>query len=87
MEITVFKKEYIEDAMSLAQSNYEAERRFSPALPESVAIPSLSPFAENGLGTAAFEKGKLVPPMRQVYSPLWGQMEPSKKITQRYMPE
>ena len=60
LEITVFKKEYIEDAMSLAQSNYEAERRFSPALPESVASPSLSPFAENGLGTAAFEKGKLV---------------------------
>ena len=55
MQIVDFTVEHIEAALRLAKLNYEAERGFVPALPPIDRLPDLYPYAENGLGVAAFE--------------------------------
>lgn len=59
MKITVFKREHIEEANILALTAYEEERRSVMALPEVVTFPDMNYFADNGMGVAAFEEGKL----------------------------
>ena len=59
MEIIRFTKEHIEEAIEIAKSNYEEERRIVTDLPAIESLPDLTYFAENGLGVAAFEKGKM----------------------------
>jgi GNAT superfamily N-acetyltransferase len=58
--LTDFTADHIEAAARIARQNYEEERRFVPALPPVDAVPDLRPFAENGLGAAAFEGDHMV---------------------------
>lgn len=60
MEFVTFGKEHLEDAKKIAWENYLEERAFVPALPENVVLWDLNYFAENGLGVAALEQGKLI---------------------------
>lgn len=60
MQITDFESRHIPEAQSLALAAYREARSFSPALPELDSVPDLLPFAENHLGAAALENGKLV---------------------------
>ena len=60
MNIVNFEKEHIEEAMAIALANYHEERQAVKVLPQLNAVPDLSEFAENGLGVAAFENGKMV---------------------------
>lgn len=55
MQIIDFTTAHIEQATQIALQNYEEERRHVPALPLVDKIPDLTPFAENGLGIAAFD--------------------------------
>ncbi len=55
MHIVDFTAVHIEHAMRIAKRNYERERRSVPTLPPAANVPDLTPFAENGLGVAAFE--------------------------------
>lgn len=59
MNIVDFEKKHIDEARKIALANYNEERRFVKELPEIKDIPELSMFAENGLGVAAFESGKM----------------------------
>lgn len=63
MEIIRFSSEHLQDATRLAMANYEEERAFVRELPEitdSLRFPKLNCFAENGLGVAAYENGKML---------------------------
>jgi len=60
MQIIDFTAAHIEQASRIARQNYEEEREHVPALPPIDRFPDLSPFAENGLGVAAFENGKMI---------------------------
>lgn len=60
MQIKNFTHTHIEEAMRIALQNYNEERGFTPALPEIESVPDLTPYAENGLGAAAFEGGNMV---------------------------
>ena len=60
MKIIDFSCEHINEATALTLANYETERGYVPALPRIDKIPDLSGFAENGLGVAAFDGGKMV---------------------------
>lgn len=60
MKIIDFTANHIEAAAHLARQNYEEERGFVPACPKSVALPDMKQFADNNLGVAAFENGKMV---------------------------
>jgi GNAT superfamily N-acetyltransferase len=60
MQIADFTATHIEQAAQIAKQNYEEERGFVPALPPIDTIPDLTPFAENGLGVAAFEGNAMV---------------------------
>lgn len=60
MNIVTFEKQHIEQAKAIAFANYEEERAFVSALPPIGQLPDLRRFAENGLGVAAIEDGKLV---------------------------
>ncbi len=60
MEIIDFTMDWVGQAAALAHADYEAERRQVPALPRVDRLPDLAPFAENGLGAAALEEGRLV---------------------------
>lgn len=55
MQIVDFTADHIEQAVQIALQNYDEERGFVPALPPVDKVPDLMPFAENGLGVAAFE--------------------------------
>lgn len=50
----------IEEALALIRTNYEEERASVAALPEIDVFPDLNEFADNGLGRAAFENGRMV---------------------------
>ena len=60
MKIVDFTVNHIEQALQIAKQNYEAERRFVPALPEMKQWPDFLPFAENGLGVAAIAGNNVI---------------------------
>ena len=60
MQIVDFTTELIGQAAQIAMQNYEEERRFVPVLPPVNAVPSLLPYAENGLGVAAFDGDEML---------------------------
>ena len=60
MNILNFEKQHIEEATAIALADYYGERQFVKELPQICDIPDLSGFAENGLGVAAFEDGKMI---------------------------
>lgn len=55
MQVVDFTAAHINQAARIAKQNYEKERGFVPALPYIDEVPDLTPFAQNGLGVAAFE--------------------------------
>lgn len=73
MQIVDFTVDHIKAAVQLAKKNYEDERGFVPALPPVDRLPDLNPYAENGLGVAAFEGGTIigflcsVPPFKNAF--------------------
>lgn len=60
MKITPFTKEHCEEARRIVRENYEEERCLVTALPNIDHIPDLTRYADNGLGVAAFEDGRMV---------------------------
>lgn len=60
MELLNFCSSHISQAKRLAWENYQEQRQAVPALPEIFHLPDMEELAENGLGCAAFEKGKMV---------------------------
>lgn len=73
MQIIDFTVDHIEEAAKIARQNYENERDFAPALPPVDTMSDLKPYAENGLGVAAFEGGSMigflcsVPPFKNAF--------------------
>ena len=60
MIITDFTHRHIEEAANLAIFNYTIERDYVPSLPVVNTWPDLTPYADNELGIAAIENGKLI---------------------------
>ncbi|MBQ7839123.1 MAG: GNAT family N-acetyltransferase [Lachnospiraceae bacterium] len=60
MNILTFEKRHIKEAAALALANYRDERQVVKELPQLCEVPDLNGFAENGLGVAAFENGKMI---------------------------
>lgn len=60
IDILNFEKEHVKEATKIALANYYDERRFVEELPQLCDIPDLDGFAENRLGVAAFEDGKMI---------------------------
>ena len=60
MRIVPFSEHHIEEASRIARTVYEEERLTTPSLPLEVSFPDLLPFAQNGLGMAAFEGGRML---------------------------
>jgi GNAT superfamily N-acetyltransferase len=60
IHIIDFTAAHIEQATYVAKQNYEAERRVVHALPPVDTVPDLTPYAENGLGVAAFDGDKML---------------------------
>lgn len=60
MIIKNFEKQHIEEANIIALTNYDKERQSVKELPIIHDIPDLYVYAENGLGVAAFDHGKMV---------------------------
>lgn len=59
MKIIDFTYKQREEAAELALSAYEEERRHVPSLPPQTSVPDLTAFADNGLGVAAYENGRM----------------------------
>ncbi len=55
-----FEPRHVEEAMGIALSAYNSERKFTHALPEISSIPILEQLAGNGFSVAAFEDEKMV---------------------------
>lgn len=60
MKIVDFAAAHVPEAEALALAAYEEERLAVPILPEKAASLDLACFAENRLGAAAFEDGRMV---------------------------
>lgn len=60
MIITEFNQNHMEEAIQIALNNYEEERKKVPTLPKVDRLPDLTHFAENGLGVAAFDEGRML---------------------------
>lgn len=60
METVDFTVEYAATAEQLAMENYQEERKYACCLPEISMLPGLQELAENGLGVAAVENGRLL---------------------------
>ncbi len=60
IDIVEFNVNHIDQAMDIALSRYNLERGRVPALPHFDAVPNLTPFAEFGLGVAAFLGSEMV---------------------------
>jgi GNAT superfamily N-acetyltransferase len=60
MKIVDFTQEHIEQAAQIAIQNYEDERKSVPTLPPFSVVPDLRSFAENGLGSAAFDGNQML---------------------------
>jgi GNAT superfamily N-acetyltransferase len=58
--ITDFTHSHTEEALNLAKLNYKIEQSCVPLLPSAPTWPDLTRFADNGLGVAAFESGKMI---------------------------
>lgn len=59
IRIEDFKASHIEKAQEIALQNYHTERCSVLNLPLIEKVPDLTPFAENGLGVAAFENNEM----------------------------
>ena len=85
MQIVDFTAAHTGQATQIAKRNYEAERKFTPALPLIEQWPDLEVLAENNLGVAAFDGGVMIgflcghgvwndawgiPGLRNVFSPM-----------------
>lgn len=55
-----FTREHMADARELALLCYREERSRVPVLPGAAELPDLTYFADNGLGVAAYEDGKML---------------------------
>lgn len=60
IDVLNFEKKYVKEATTIALASYYDERQFVKELPQVCDIPDLNAFAENGLGVAAFENGKMI---------------------------
>lgn len=60
MNISDFTHNHIEEALSIAGSNYDEERQSVPILPDVEILPDLSHFADNNLGTVIFDNGRML---------------------------
>lgn len=60
MQIVDFDKSCLEKAKRLVFENYDEERKRVPVLPGDAGLPPMDVLAENGLGVAAVEDGKLL---------------------------
>lgn len=60
MIVTDFTHNNIQEALMLARFNYEEERRHVPELPDIGSFPDLTEFADNNLGVAAFNDGRML---------------------------
>lgn len=60
IQIEDFTVSHVPQARQIALQNYNAERSHIPMLPSIDAVPDLTPYAENGLGVAAFKDGRMV---------------------------
>ena len=63
MQIYDFNAIHIGKAAKIAMQNYDEERRYIPALPplgKTNKIPDLTPYAQNNLGVAAFDKDTML---------------------------
>ncbi len=60
MRIETFQKKHIPEATAIALANYQEQKQKTDVLPVINALPALNGFAENGLGVAAVEDGRLV---------------------------
>jgi hypothetical protein len=73
MRVVDFTAAHVEQAAQIALQNYEEEQKYVPELPAVDTIPDLTPFAENGLGVAAFEGESMlgflcsVPPFKNAF--------------------
>ncbi len=60
MEVVDFEVKYCKEATMLAAKDYERERQYSKVLPAISKIPDITWFAENNLGVAAIDNGRLI---------------------------
>lgn len=60
IKIQDFDTSHLERAQAIALENYKEERSHVPNVPPLARTLDLLPLAQNGLGVAAFAKGKLV---------------------------
>lgn len=60
MNISDFTHNQIEEALSIAKSNYDEERQSVPILPDVKILPDLLHFADNGLGAVIFDNGRML---------------------------
>lgn len=60
MRFVDFNRTHLEEAMQIANVNYEEERQQVPILPEIDLMPELTHFADNNLGVAALDGNKLI---------------------------
>lgn len=60
MEIIDLKLDHLDQAKTIAMSNYEEERLSIPILPQIQELPDLKHFADNQLGVAAFEGDQML---------------------------
>ena len=60
MQICKFTADHVEQAAQIALQNYRDECVHVPALPPVDAVPDLTPFADNGLGVAAFDGDNMI---------------------------
>lgn len=60
MKIVHFQEKHIEEAKKIIADNYRMERSFTPDLPVEPDFLDLRALAQNALGVAAFEDGKMV---------------------------
>ena len=68
MRVVDFAAVHIEQAARIAKQNYDEERGLVPVLPAIDKAPDLSPYAENGLGVAAFEGDSMLGFLCSVYA-------------------
>ena len=60
MQIVDFDKRWLDQAKELVLANSGEERAYVPVLPDNAPVPPLGELAENGLGAAMVEDGKLL---------------------------